>query len=165
MEKIMMEKIKHYFYSLSEKDQKALKLLALFIAPLLLYILIINPSFTYYTEAKTNYQDSHELLAWIEANKTNISTAKSTPTTASNLPLSQFVSTSADENNINISRLQPQGENSVRIWLSEAEFPALTKWLLTLTDKGLKIISITVDKTPISGVVNAQCLITNQHSS
>ncbi|HEB27664.1 MAG TPA: type II secretion system protein M [Porticoccus sp.] len=162
MKKIMTEKIKHYFYSLSEKDQKALKLLALFIAPLLLYFLIITPSFTYYTEAKTDYQESRELLAWINSNKTNISTAKSSPTTAPNLPLSQFVSTSADKNKISISRLQPQGENNVRIWLSEAEFSVLTKWLLTLTNKGLKISSITVDKTPISGVVNAQCLITNQ---
>ena len=162
MEKIMMRKIKHYFYSLSECDQKALKLLVVFVAPLLLYILIINPSFTYYTKAKTDYQESRELLAWISSNKTNISTANSSPTTASNLPLSQFVSTSADENKISISRLQPQGENNVRIWLNEAEFSALTEWLSTLTDKGLKINSITVDKTPIPGIVNAQCLITSQ---
>jgi general secretion pathway protein M len=162
MERIMMEKIKHYFNNLSEKDQKALKLLALFIAPLLLYFLIIKPSFTYYTEAKTGFQESRELLTWISSHKTNIPTANSSPTTASHLPLSQFVSTSADENNISISRLQPQGQNNVRIWLSETEFSALTTWLLMLTDKGLKISAITVDKTPISGVVNAQCLITSQ---
>ncbi|MDX2349616.1 MAG: type II secretion system protein M [Porticoccus sp.] len=156
-----MEKIKHYFYSLPEKDQKALKLLVLFIAPLLVYLLVIKPSFTYYAEAKADYQESRELLAWINSNKTNISTAKSSPTIAPNVPLSQFVSTSADENKISISRLQPQGENNVRIWLSEAEFSALTDWLLKLTDKGLKISSITIDKTPASGVVNAQCLITS----
>ena len=154
-----MKKLNHYYSALSEKDQKALKLLALFCGPLLLYFVILKPGYSYYNEAKENYLESSELLTWIEQNKPKVQTTQGPKSNSQELPLSQYISTTAETKKISITRLQPQGDQGVRIWMNEVSFSSLMEYLSELSNNGLTISSITVDKTTNPGVVNAQCLI------
>jgi len=154
-----MKKLNNHFSELSEKDQKALKLLVFFCCPLFLYFIILKPSYNYYSEAKDNYLESHELLTWLEQNKSKVQTTQIRKNKSQELPLSQYISSSAETKNISVTRLQPQGAKGVRIWLNEVSFSSLIEYLSELSNSGYTINSITVDKTTHPGVVNAQCLI------
>lgn len=156
-----MKTFNDYFAALSEQDQKALKLLALFCGPLLLYFIILKPGYSYYNEAKESHLESSQLLTWIEQNKSKVQTTQVSKGKSPELPLSQYISTSAETKKISITRLQPQGDKGVRIWMNEVSFSSLMEYLSELSNNGLTISSITVDKTTNPGVVNAQCLINN----
>jgi general secretion pathway protein M len=157
--KSLIKPLETYLSGLSEKDQRALKLLALFCAPLLVYFMLLKPSYHYYAEAKSDHMEGRELLAWMEQNKSNIPAVQAPQSKSQSLPLSQFVSSSAETKQISITRLQPQGEKGVRIWMNEVNFASLIEFLTHLSNNGFNINSITVDKTTNPGVVNAQCLI------
>jgi len=157
--KSLIKPVETYLSGLSEKDQRALKLLALFCVPLLVYFMLLEPSYHYYAEAKSDYMEGRELLAWMEQNKSNIPAAQAPQSKFQSLPLSQFVSSSAETKQISITRLQPQGDKGVRIWMNEVNFTSLIEFLTHLSNNGFSINSITVDKTTNPGVVNAQCLI------
>lgn len=154
-----MKKLNKHFSEISEKDRKALKLLVLFCCPLFLYFIILKPSYKYYSEAKDNYLESHELLTWLEQNKSKVQTTQIRKNKSQELPLSQYISSSAETKNISVTRLQPQGAKGVRIWLNEVSFSSLIEYLSELSNSGYTINSITVDKTTHPGMVSAQCLI------
>ena len=157
--KALIKSLEAYFSELSEKDQRALKLLALFCVPLLVYFILLEPSYHYYNASKSDYLKGRELLSWMEQNKSKIATDQTPQKKRQELPLSQFVSSSAEAKKISITRLQPQGNQGVRIWMNEVNFASLIDFLSTLSENGFNINSITVDKTTSPGVVNAQCLI------
>ena len=159
-----MKSLASLYKNLSDKDQRALKILAATLAPLLLYFLIVNPSISYYLSAKQNYTDNQALLDWINENTPKVATASKAINTVTNEPLLQVISTSAEASNLKLSRLQPEGSNQTRIWLNETEFTALTHWLSDLVlQSGLTITSISIDKTSRPGIVNAQCLLAKEN--
>ena len=59
------------------------------------------------------------------------------------------------------SRLQPDGENQVRVWLEDTQFDALLRWMLELQDNyGLKIEVVDIERQPTPGLVNARLSLT-----
>jgi len=57
----------------------------------------------------------------------------------------------------NLKRLEPDGSSAVKVWLEQASFDDMMKWLVSLEKKhGLKITTITIDRQADSGRVNAR---------
>lgn len=55
------------------------------------------------------------------------------------------------------SRLQPEGDDSVRIWLDDVPFDALVRWLGDLhTRYGVRVDSADIDRESGPGLVNAR---------
>jgi len=55
------------------------------------------------------------------------------------------------------SRLQPEGDNEVRLWLDAISFDALVRWLAELeTRYGVQVLSADIEKQGTPGVVNAR---------
>lgn len=55
------------------------------------------------------------------------------------------------------SRLQPDGDNQVRVWLEDVQFEALLRWMYELQSRyGLRIDVADVERQPTPGLVNAR---------
>lgn len=56
-----------------------------------------------------------------------------------------------------LKRIEPEGKNSVRVWLEGASFDILIGWLADLSKRhGVDINSISIDRTPVAGQVDAR---------
>ena len=56
-----------------------------------------------------------------------------------------------------LKRVEPEGGNSVRVWLDGAPFDVLVKWLVTLsTQHGVDANSATLERSETAGQVNAR---------
>nr|VFK41251.1 MAG: general secretion pathway protein M [Candidatus Kentron sp. SD]VFK46969.1 MAG: general secretion pathway protein M [Candidatus Kentron sp. SD]VFK79937.1 MAG: general secretion pathway protein M [Candidatus Kentron sp. SD] len=69
-----------------------------------------------------------------------------------------IVDTSAKKAGISpsIKRIEPAGEESVRVWIEEATFNNLLRWLGDLRIKGIYSRNITISRRKTPGRVNAQ---------
>lgn len=56
-----------------------------------------------------------------------------------------------------LKRIEPEGNNSVRVWLEGASFDTMIGWLADLNKRhGVDINSISIDRTPVAGQVDAR---------
>jgi general secretion pathway protein M len=55
-----------------------------------------------------------------------------------------------------IKRVEPQGKDTVRIWLENANFKQVTLWLQRMQNLGISLDRIVIDSTDESGLVNVR---------
>ena len=160
-----MKTLTAYYVQLSSSDQKVLKLLAAFLLGCAVVLGAILPSYHFYIEGKQTLLSNRELLQWMNDNRHNVTTTTTHPViSTADVSLLQLVSASAEEKNITISRLQPEGETRVRLWLNNTGFDAFIQWLQDLnTAHRLDISTISIDQTNTAGVVNVQALVARQN--
>jgi general secretion pathway protein M len=55
------------------------------------------------------------------------------------------------------ARMQPDGDNQVRVWFEEQQFDPLLRWMYALqTRYGMRIDNVAIEHRPTAGVVNAR---------
>ncbi|MCP5325686.1 MAG: type II secretion system protein M [Oceanospirillaceae bacterium] len=70
-----------------------------------------------------------------------------------------IVNSSARNQNIDLKRFEPEGENGLRIWLDDVRFNAAISWLSLLQNQyGIRASQISMDKSA-SGAVNVRALL------
>jgi general secretion pathway protein M len=56
-----------------------------------------------------------------------------------------------------ITRMQPEGDNTVRIWLEQADFVAVLRWLALLENSyGVAVVEAAIDREAQPGLVRAR---------
>ncbi len=59
-----------------------------------------------------------------------------------------------------IERIKPQGDKTVQLWIEQAPFDTLIRWLGQLTEQhGLEIESLNIDRQDAPGLVNARVVV------
>ncbi len=59
-----------------------------------------------------------------------------------------------------LQKFQPEGDDSVRLWLEDAPFDALVEWLDLLNRQhGVSVSEISLEKQPESGLVDGRILL------
>ncbi|MET0065189.1 MAG: type II secretion system protein M [Candidatus Thiodiazotropha sp.] len=59
-----------------------------------------------------------------------------------------------------IERIKPQGDKAVQLWIEQAPFDILIRWLGQLTEEhGLEIESLNIDRQDGPGLVNARVVV------
>lgn len=59
-----------------------------------------------------------------------------------------------------LKRIQPDGDDKIRLWLEHASFGAVIKWLDTMQRQhGIRVDAATVDRQEATGVVNAKLVL------
>lgn len=55
-----------------------------------------------------------------------------------------------------LKRIEPEGENSVKVWLEQAAFDEMMSWLVTLEQQyGVTVATITIERQAVAGRVDA----------
>lgn len=56
-----------------------------------------------------------------------------------------------------LQRVQPEGQQTVRIWLDDAPFDEMVRWIGTVErDHGVVVSALSVERTQTAGLVNAR---------
>lgn len=151
------QKASHRFDQLPPRDRLALTLLSGFVALLLLIYAVILPALDFHDSARQNFQDQQALLSWLKEQQPAVpavNTLSIPATTLASNPLT-LVNTSAKDFAVKITRLQPENNGNLRVWMEDVKFEHTLGWLHHLQVQGLAVKEITVDQQK-EGMVNVR---------
>jgi general secretion pathway protein M len=153
-----MNKLKTWYAGLQQRDQRVVALGAVVLAFIVLIGGILLPLQSAVSRAVKGSETRREDLAWMQANATEIrSRGADIPADTGEAPV-VLVDRIGRETGLGgaLRGTQPNTNGGVRVQLEGAPFDTLVTWLDTLDRRyGLATESITVDRTPTPGLVNA----------
>lgn len=125
----------------------------------LLYSLIWQPLNDSLANKQKNLANRQALLTWVSENTARYQSVKSGDNTKqSNGSLSSIVNRTASQQQLTITRMQPQGEY-LQVWLDSAPFTKLLNWLEHLANnEGLQVEAIDLTKGDNQGEVRVRRL-------
>ena len=159
----MLAQLKTQLYgkyrSLPERDQRAAMILAIALIPALLYFILVFPVQRAHARFSIELQGKEADLAWMQESVARMNALRGSGggQMRQGQSLSQVISDSAPRHQLQISRIQPRDNNEIQVWLEDAKFEHILRWLhQSENDYGLVVtnMNITVSKNP--GYVKVQ---------
>jgi general secretion pathway protein M len=158
-----MNKIKAWYAGLQQRDQRVVAAGAVVLALMILIGGILLPLQSAVSSAIKGKETRREDLAWMNANAPEIrERGGDIPADTGEAPV-VLVDRVGREVGLasSLRGTQPNATGGVRVQLEAAPFDTVVTWLDTLDRHyGLAIESITVDRTPTPGLVNASISFT-----
>ncbi|MEH6357421.1 MAG: type II secretion system protein M [Pseudomonadales bacterium] len=155
-----ISEIKQRLDAMPAKDRRALLLLTLFVAAVILIYAVMLPAHRYANDAAELHQQRAEILAWMQSNESEARKLQAQPTTNTNTSGQSLLSLAtqhAQSNNLSFKRFEPFGEGGLRVWLDNASFNSLLQWLTTLQQKnGVLVKQVSIDRATQTGRVSAK---------
>lgn len=147
-----------WFSFLPEREQLALKVLAVFLLLVLLFYGVWKPSVNYKEEAERIFNANTELLTWMRGKEElarSLADKQETNNPTNNSILS-IVDNSSKAYNITLQRYEPKRNNGIRIWLQDTRFNDLIIWLDELAvSNNIDIEQLNIDRKGNNGLVDA----------
>ncbi|MBW9256199.1 MAG: type II secretion system protein M [Candidatus Thiodiazotropha sp. (ex. Lucinisca nassula)] len=132
---------------------------------LLIYLIVWRP-FQQSLEQKALLVKSQEsTLQWMKDNADLVKNMRSdqpAKVAASNEALLTLVDRTAKRVQLRqqIKRIKPQGDDSVQLWVEQAAFDTLIRWLGQMTQEyALNIESLNIDRQDAPGLINARVVL------
>ena len=151
--------MKQWWTQLQEKEQRLVVVMLVMVTFFLFYHLVWSPINKGLTKEAKKLERNQELLAYVQQNTARYKSAlKSGGNKApSGSPLS-IVNRVAKSYQININRVQPQGDD-IQVWIEQVPFNQLLLWLDDLSQKqGLTIRAIDISEGDEKGLVKVRRL-------
>jgi len=153
-----MDKLKQYYQQLSEREQRLLISGGLLLLALL-YWAVWAPLTQGLAAQKKALDNQQELLVWVQQNANRAlqlqgSTGQAVKFTGS---LAQTVNQMAGRLNINITRMQPQGDE-LQVWVDQVAFNDVLSWLQSMENAGIRIMDLDVAESNAPGQVKIRRL-------
>lgn len=149
----------------SKNPQERIALIAGVTTPVLLltYLLFWLPFAQEIDKQSHQLKDRQENLAWMQKAASEVMQLRgdgsTTTPTNSNEALFTLIDRTAKKYRLRqaIKRLKPQGSDRVQIWIEQASFDGIIKWLGILQARHtVSIISLNIDRQEKPGLVNAR---------
>lgn len=150
--------LKEQFNILSRREQQIILIASPVIICLLIWLVVIEPSFE---ENKTLKQKLHTKqidLSWMQQASEKIKLNGSQPSEQNNdqpTSLRQLVTQLFTQHKINLNRIQEDGDE-VSIWVDNEPFNKLLSAIQATSLQGLKISQAQISKTDKLGIVGAR---------
>ncbi|MDT8388602.1 MAG: type II secretion system protein GspM [Thiogranum sp.] len=155
--------MKEWFLGLDARERKLVAGGAAVLVLLLLYVLIIDPLVSGYSELKENVASQKQSLLWMQQASRQVQALRGTAGAngAAGLggrSLMAVVDQSARTDGLGqaIKRIEPEGSKSVRVWLESVSFDQMVLWLGKLTQTYQIETSIITIEPQGAGRVNAR---------
>jgi len=151
--------IKAWWQGLNLREQRLVLFSAVCVSVFLLYSLLWVPLNEGLTNAEKSVANRQALLTWVTENTARYQSIKSTSgSKKSSGSLSSIVSRTAEQQQLTITRLQPQGD-SLQVWIDSAPFNQLLLWLENLaSNEGLQVEAIDLAQGDLPGEVRVRRL-------
>ena len=153
-----MNKLRAWYAGLQQREQRVVAIGGVALAVLILVLGILMPLQSAVSSAVQSKETKREDLAWMQVNAPEIRASGSQLAGDTGEAPVVLVDRVAREAGLAsaLRGTQPNATGGVRVQLEGAPFDTLVTWLDTLDRRyGLAIESITVDRTPAPGLVNA----------
>ncbi len=152
-----MENYKQKWQQLNAREQSLLIVMSVVIGIFLFYSLIWQPLNDNLAKAAKKLEKQQALLVWVQEKTQQYQQANPT-TKHRGGSLTGIVNRTARSKNINVTRMQPQGDD-LQVWIDEVPFEQLLKWLEQLAmNEGVLIKAIDITKADSNGVVQVRRL-------
>ncbi len=142
---------------LTARDQQFLRVLGIFIAGLVLVYGIWLPSRAAAAKAELQYEQNRELLATLRSSSGSPAAGSASAATGSLLVLA---SDTAASSSLTFSRIEPEGDAQVRVWVDRADFNTVAAWLARLSAQGVKLQEAQAEKQGDGRGVSARFVLT-----
>lgn len=155
-----------WWLSKSPREQLALIIAAAALLVLLIYLLAWQPFSQALEQSQLRVKSKQATLVWMEDQMPEILRLKGAQRKSgrktTNEALLTLVDRTAKQSQLRqqIQRIKPQGDKRVQLWVEQAAFDTLVKWLAELTDSyGIQIDSLNIDRQDLPGLVNARLVL------
>ncbi len=152
--------MREWFDNLEQREQLIVGAGAVLAALLFYWLLIWEPMARHAAELRAGMAESRELIAYLqEAEVEARRLGRNRPAAASGRSLLSTVDSSSKKAGLSeyIKRIQPEGQDSVRLWIENAPFEPLANWLLQLQSQhGVILDNGSLDRADRAGAVKAR---------
>lgn len=151
--------IKAWWQGLNLREQRLVLISGVCVSVFLLYNLLWLPLNESLTNTEKMVANRQALLTWVTENTARYQTIKSTTgVKKSSGSISSIVNRTAEQQQLTITRLQPQGD-SLQVWIDSAPFNQLLLWLENLaSNEGLQVQAIDLAQGDVPGEVRVRRL-------
>lgn len=151
--------MKAWWQGLNLREQRLVGSLVLVGIVFLLYSSIWQPLNENLAKAEKKIVRQQALLSWVNENTARYQLAqKNGGDNQSKGSISSIVNRSANQFQLTITRMQPQGDE-LQVWLDEVSYSQLLFWLAHLaSQEGLQVKAIDLTKSEQTGVVQVRRL-------
>jgi general secretion pathway protein M len=129
----------------------------------LLYIMVWSPIHTGYSSMKDTVEEQRATALWMQKSAQTLKGLKrgggNKAQGLGGRSLLSVADSTARAGGLGpaLKRVEPEGSDSVRVWLDGAPFDMLVKWLGTLsTFHGVNAETVTMERSDVNGRVNAR---------
>ena len=155
--------MKQWFLSRQPQERLALICMALFITGAALYALFWVPLNEDIAQKRLWVAEQQKTVDWMQQTAIKINQLKQSAKTGQSKKNSEALLTTIDRTAKQqrlrdvVKRIKPQGNDKVQIWLEQAAFDRMVRWLDLLQQRhNVSITTITVDRQSGSGLINAR---------
>ena len=152
-----------WFDSLEARERMMVFAGATLLVLFLLYVLVWSPIHSGYDALRNTVEEQRTTAVWMQESAQTLAILKRNGgKTAQGLggkSLLSVADSTARAGGLGpaLKRVEPEGSDSVRVWLDDAPFDVLVKWLATLsTIHGVSAESATLERSAATGRVNAR---------
>jgi general secretion pathway protein M len=163
--------MKEWWQSKTPQEHMAMIIGAVAILLLLVYLLMWRPFVQSLDKKALRVESQQVTLKWMQDNLDLVKSLRSQQRgkgASSNEALLTLVDRTAKKIQLRqqIQRIKPQGDNAVQLWIEQAPFDTIIKWLGQLTHThAIEIDSLTIDKQDKPGLVNARLVLQREGGS
>ncbi len=160
----ILEPLRQHWNRLRPRERLWLAVAAVVVLATLFYLLLWEPLHQRHQRLQAQVQEQRALLAWMEARAQEVEALRGRRGGGRLRPgdsLLGVIDRTARGADLKgrVSRIEPDGEHRVRVWLDGVAFDALARWLLRLRqDYGLAVSSAVIDREG-PGRVSARLVI------
>jgi general secretion pathway protein M len=158
--------MKDWWLSKTPREQLMLTAAAAVTLLFLIYLLAWQPFMASVEQKRLQVNSQQITLDWMKSQLPEVqqlrARVRASGPRRSNEALLTLVDRTANQSQLRqqIKTIKPQGENRVQIWVEQAPFDTLMKWLGGLSaGHGIQIASLTVDRQELTGIVNARLVL------
>lgn len=158
--KAYFERLREWFLALAPRERLLVSVCAAALTVTFAYVGLWEPVVLAHQRRAQSLNDARALAQRLESAAADVQrSGAGGPVINRNVSLMSVVDQASKSSTLGKapSRLQPEGDNEVRLWLDDISFDALVRWLHELeTRQGVRALSADIEKTATPGVVNAR---------
>lgn len=160
-----MKQLKQHFANLTARERQMV--LTTFVIVILFIIYQSWSSFTSHVDKLQHRVDNQQqILDWMQQAAGEVKSLRGTETVGDRPKGKQLllglIDRTAKQNKLanSLQKVQPEGQQGVRVWMEKAAFNDVVIWLDTLQYKhGLVVTDVSLDNQDVAGIVNVRALI------
>ena len=151
--------ISNWYLSHTTRDQTIIKFVAILVLLTFVWAIIFQPLLNWHAQQKSTERQMYSLLTTIKNNTNELVQTKSdfNKTSTSNAAIVPIITRTANLNKIQLSRLQPESDDAVIVYLEDQRFSAVLRWALQLRENNsIRISSANIESEEVDGMITAQ---------
>lgn len=150
----------HWWYGLAERERLLLTLLTVFFV-ILFALLFVKKSAAYKADQNRVYTQKVSEYHWMQSKQHLLASSNDPGSTAAVRTLFKTVSSSLKEFNLDVKRVNPENDNTIRMDFDNVQFDLFWQWLVNLQQReGVYIKTINIDRQPTEGIVDVRVSVT-----